>query len=222
MLLPHGQEGQGPEHSSARLERFLILCAEENMYVCNPTTPAQYFHLLRRQIHKDNSNNNEPMEKPLAILTPKSLLRLPAARSPISDFTEGKFIEIIDDNNTEKSKVNKIILTSGKIFYELNSYKELNKIDNVAIIRIEQYYPINEKLLLEILNKYENAEIIRWVQEEPQNMGAWSFLLPRLLKVISNKTKLEFVGRPESPSPASGSTKKFQISQEEIIRNAFK
>lgn len=222
MLLPHGQEGQGPEHSSARLERFLILCAEENMFVCNPTTPAQYFHLLRRQIHRSNSNGNGSIEKPLVVLTPKSLLRLPAARSPISDFTDGKFNEIIDDNVADKSLVNKIILTSGKIFYELKNYKELNKQDNVAIIRIEQYYPFKYQLLADILINYKNANSIKWVQEEPQNMGAWNFLFPRLIKVIPEKMKLDFVGRPESPSPASGSSKKFQLSQEEIIRNAFK
>ncbi|MBS3945836.1 MAG: multifunctional oxoglutarate decarboxylase/oxoglutarate dehydrogenase thiamine pyrophosphate-binding subunit/dihydrolipoyllysine-residue succinyltransferase subunit, partial [Melioribacter sp.] len=221
LLLPHGQEGQGPEHSSARLERFLILCAENNMYVCNPTTPAQYFHLLRRHIHKNTSEVNGAYEKPLVVLTPKSLLRLPAARSPINDFTDGTFEEIIDDNVANKSKVTDVILTSGKIYYELNNFRVINKIDDKAIIRIEQYYPFNSELLSKLLQTYPNSKSIKWVQEEPQNMGAWNFLFPRLIKVIPDKLKLEFVGRQESPSPASGSSKKFQISQEEIIKKAF-
>lgn len=221
MLLPHGQEGQGPEHSSARLERFLILCAENNMYVCNPTTPAQYFHLLRRQIHKKLSEVNGAYEKPLVVLTPKSLLRLPAARSPINDFTEGKFEEIIDDITVDKSKVTNVILTSGKIYYELNNFRVINKIDNKAIIRIEQYYPFNSELMSKLLQTYPNAKTVKWVQEEPQNMGAWNFLFPRLIKIIPDNLKLEFVGRQESPSPASGSSKKFQASQDEIIKKAF-
>lgn len=214
MLLPHGQEGQGPEHSSARLERFLILCAEENMFVCNPTTPAQYFHLLRRQKHNRN-------EKPLVILTPKSLLRLPAARSPINDFTEGKFHEIIDDASVNKKDVRKILLTSGKIFYELLNYKETQKISDTAIVRVEQYYPFNKKFLAEIFSGYTNASSIHWVQEEPMNMGAWNFLYPRLLEIKPAKVELKYIGRPESPSPASGSSKQFMILQEEIIKKAF-
>ncbi len=221
MLLPHGQEGQGPEHSSARIERFLILCAEDNMYVCNPTTPAQYFHLLRRQLHKPIANGNGPSEKPLVVFTPKSLLRLPAARSPIEDFTEGSFKEIIDDDSVDKSKIKNIILTSGKIYYELNNFREVNKIKDAAIIRIEQYYPFNRELLQNILTGYPDAVMIKWVQEEPKNMGAWSFLFPRLIDIISQNQKVEFVGRKASPSPASGSSKKHFTTQEEIIREAF-
>ncbi|MDQ7816874.1 MAG: multifunctional oxoglutarate decarboxylase/oxoglutarate dehydrogenase thiamine pyrophosphate-binding subunit/dihydrolipoyllysine-residue succinyltransferase subunit [Melioribacteraceae bacterium] len=221
MLLPHGQEGQGPEHSSARLERFLILCAENNMYVCNPTTPAQYFHLLRRQVHQNISHENGPIERPLIVLTPKSLLRLPAARSSIIDFTEGEFEEIIDNDSVDKSNIQKIILTSGKIYYDLKNYRELNKVADAAIIRIEQYYPFNDNLLKEILVNYKNANTIKWVQEEPKNMGAWNFLFPRFLDLISSKFKVEFVGRQESPSPASGSSRKHLITQEEIIKKAF-
>lgn len=212
LLLPHGQEGQGPEHSSARLERFLILCAENNMYVCNPTTPAQYFHLLRRQIHN-------PVEKPLVIMSPKSLLRLPAARSPIDDFTKAQFSEVIDDNIEDKSSVNRIILTSGKIYYELIHHKETNKINDTAVVRIEQYYPFPEEFLRTIISSYTNAKEIFWVQEEPRNMGAWNFIFPKLLSLINQK--LKFVGRDESSSPASGSVKLHLISQEGIIKTAF-
>lgn len=221
MLLPHGQEGQGPEHSSARIERFLILCAENNIYVCNPTTPVQYFHLLRRQLHHPNSNGKGPSERPLVVFTPKSLLRLPAARSPIDDFTNGSFKEIIDDDSVDKSKTKNIILTSGKIFYELNNYRELNKIEEAAIIRIEQYYPLNKDLLQSILIGYPNATRVKWVQEEPKNMGAWSFLFPRLLNLISSSHKLEFIGRKANPSPASGSSRQHLLTQEKILKDSF-
>ncbi len=215
LLLPHGHEGQGPEHSSARIERFLILCAEENMYVCNPTTPAQYFHLLRRQAIQND-------EKPLVIFTPKSLLRLPAARSPINDFTDQSFREIINDDTVKnKDGVQKVILTSGKIYYELNNHREINNIKDAAIIRIEQYYPFKSELLKKYLDEYKNFKSLIWVQEEPRNMGAWNFLSPKLNELKSGKQKLNYVGRPESPSPASGSSKLFTISQQEIIKKAF-
>ena len=137
LLLPHGQEGQGPEHSSARVERFLTLCANNNMYVCYPSTPSQYFHLLRRQVLNK-------IEMPAIIFTPKSLLRLPAARSIIKEFTEGRFFEILDDNlDDKKNQITKLILTSGKIFYELDKHRQINEISDTAIIRIEQYYPLD-------------------------------------------------------------------------------
>jgi 2-oxoglutarate dehydrogenase E1 component len=176
MLLPHGQEGQGPEHSSARLERFLILCAENNMVVANPTTPAQYFHLLRRQLH-------QKIERPLIILTPKSLLRLPVARSPLSDFTDGQFQEIINDESIERSSVKSVILTSGKIYYELLNYRTLNNLTNHAIVRIEQYFPYYNDRMKELLSGYPNADKIIWVQEEPKNMGAWSFYFQNFSKI---------------------------------------
>ncbi len=214
LLLPHGQEGQGPEHSSARLERFLILCAENNMFVCNPTTPSQYFHLLRRQAYNVS-------EKPLVVMTPKSLLRLPAARSPINEFTEGTFKEVIDDRLKNKSGVKRILLTSGKIYYELLNFKEANKINDVTLVRIEQYYPFPKKELEEIFSKYINAKEIFWVQEEPQNMGAWNFICHKISDMQELKSNIRFIGRPESPSPASGSTKKHMQTQNEIIENAF-
>lgn len=214
MLLPHGQEGQGPEHSSARLERFLILCAENNMVVTNPTTPAQYFHLLRRQLH-------QKIERPLIILTPKSLLRLPAARSPLSDFTDGQFQEIINDESIERSSVKRVILTSGKIYYELLNYRTLNNLTNHAIVRIEQYFPYYSDRMKELFSGYPNADKIIWVQEEPKNMGAWSFLFPKLLNDKLESQKLDYVGRTESPSPAVGSSKLYLSTQEDIIKRAF-
>ncbi|MFH0734311.1 MAG: multifunctional oxoglutarate decarboxylase/oxoglutarate dehydrogenase thiamine pyrophosphate-binding subunit/dihydrolipoyllysine-residue succinyltransferase subunit [bacterium] len=216
LLLPHGQEGQGPEHSSARIERFLILCAQNNMYVCNPTTPAQYFHLLRRQMV-------EAEEIPLVIFTPKSLLRLPAARSLTTEFTSGQFNTVIDDLFiTNKDNIQKVILTSGKVYYDLLKYKEFNNIVDTAIIRIEQYYPYPSQLIKDYLSDYKNAKIVYWVQEEPQNMGAWSFLQNRLINDLSKWQLLTYIGRIESPSPASGSSKHYLFTQEELIKNAFK
>lgn len=215
LLLPHGQEGQGPEHSSARLERFLILCAENNMFVTNPTTPAQYFHLLRRHIV-------EGIEKPLVIMTPKSLLRLPAARSEIKEFTDGEFIPVLDDERvTDKSNITNLVFTSGKIYYDLTKYQEAEQITNTAIVRIEQYYPIDVEVIKKIVKSYPKVKKIKWVQEEPQNMGAWNFLFPKFLDVMGAKNKIEYVGKPESPSPAPGSTKMHTKSQEAVIKKAF-
>ncbi len=214
LLLPHGQEGQGPEHSSARLERFLILCADNNMIVANPTTPAQYFHLLRKQVLGR-------IDKPLIILTPKSLLRLPAARSEISDFTTGSFNAILDDDSKTKSKVKKVVLTSGKVYYDLLRYKVDNNIVDTAIIRVEQYYPFEKKLLIKMIKSYKNAVNFRWVQEEPQNMGAWNFIFMRLYDSLPNNNKLEYCGRDESPSPALGSNKLFQKTQYDLVKRAF-
>ncbi len=215
LLLPHGQEGQGPEHSSARIERFLILCAENNMTVANPTTPAQYFHLLRKQMIKKE-------EKPLVVFTPKSLLRLPAARSVTKDFTEGTFHPILDDNSVNNvNDINRVLITSGKVYYDLLKYKETNNITNTAIVRLEQYYPFPQIELQEIFNKYSNVSNFIWVQEEPENMGAWNFLFPRFLKLLNNNQNISYVGRKESPSPASGSSKHFLFTQEELIKKAF-
>ncbi len=216
LLLPHGQEGQGPEHSSARLERFLILCAENNMYVTNPTTPAQYFHLLRRQLV-------DGTEKPLVVMTPKSLLRLPAARSEIKEFTDGSFQTIMDDKRVkDKSSITNLIFTSGKVYYDLIKHQDAKNINNAAIARIEQYYPLDTEMIEKIIKSYPKVKKIRWVQEEPQNMGAWNFLFPKFLDIMGSKNKVEYVGKPESPSPAPGSMKMHMKSQEEVIRKAFK
>lgn len=216
LLLPHGQEGQGPEHSSARLERFLILCAENNMYVTNPTTPAQYFHSLRRQLI-------DGIEKPLVVMTPKSLLRLPAARSEISEFTDGEFLPIIDDSRVnDKSDIDNLVFTSGKVYYDLIKYQEAEKIENTAIVRLEQYYPLELDQIKKIVKSYPKVKKIRWVQEEPRNMGAWNYLFPKFIDVMGSHKKIEYVGKPESPSPAPGSSTMHKKSQDEVIKKAFK
>ncbi len=216
MLLPHGFEGQGPEHSSARLERFLILCAEDNMQVCNITTPSQYFHILRRQVKK-------AVRKPLVIMAPKSMLRLPEAKSPKENFISGKFEEILDDEliNNKKDAA-KIIITSGKVYYDLTKYRTKNKIGNTAIVRIEQFYPFNKKRFVEILELYPNAKKIIWLQEEPKNMGAWNFLQGRIGELITDQQKLICVSRPESASPAVGSGKLSNQQQINLVEEAYK
>ncbi len=215
MLLPHGYEGQGPEHSSARLERFLTLCAQDNIYVCNLTTPAQYFHLLRRHMKL-------AIRKPLIIMTAKSLLRHPEAKSPKESFIKGRFIEIIDDSTTEnKNIIEKVILTGGKVYYDLIDYRREKQINNTAIVRIEQYYPYNGKMLEQILDSYTNAKKVVWVQEEPKNMGAWFFLAQRLVEQLNNGQKLMYVGRPEAASPAAGSNKVSRQQQKKLIEDAF-
>ena len=211
LFLPHGYEGQGPEHSSARLERFLILAAENNMYIINPTTPANFFHALRRQVKND-------FRIPLIIMTPKSLLRNPEVISTITDFTQGKFQEIIDDKTAQADKVKRVILCSGKIFYELNRKREELKADNVAIIRIEQFYPIPKAQDKKLVSKYKNAKEWYWVQEEPSNMGGWYFIRERLSTLTSFT---EVVSRKKSASPAHGSSKKEAKSQEKILETAF-
>ena len=215
MLLPHGYEGQGPEHSSARLERFLILCAENNMQVCNASTPAQYFHLLRRQI-------KHAVNRPLVIMTPKSLLRLPEARSPKKEFLTGSFQEIIDDIKvSDKKKIKRLILTSGKVFYELKKYGNENKINDTAIVRVEQFYPFKAERIKEIIHSYSQAKKVIWVQEEPMNMGAWNFLLPKLQESILPEQKIFYSGRPESASPAVGSSKTSNEQQVKLVQTAF-
>ncbi len=216
MLLPHGYEGQGPEHSSARLERFLILCAENNMQVCNVTTPAQYFHLLRRQI-------KSAMKIPLVIMTPKSLLRHPNAKSSTEEFTKGKFEEVIDDYSIKNKKsISRILLTSGKVYYDLLKHKDENKIKNTPIIRLEQFYPYPAKQIAKVLGSYSSVKEIIWVQEEPKNMGAWNFLSQRLRKVLPEKCNLDYIGRPEGASPAVGSSRVSTQQQKKLVKDAFK
>jgi 2-oxoglutarate dehydrogenase E1 component len=215
MLLPHGYEGQGPEHSSARLERFLILCAQDNMQICNVTTPAQYFHLLRRQAKQIE-------KKPLILMTPKSLLRLPEAKSFKEEFISGKFEEVLNDKTIQNEKnISKVILSSGKVFYDLNKYRSLNKIKNTAIIRLEQFYPFKKEMIQEIILSYKNAAKVVWVQEEPKNMGAWNFLQNRILEIISDKQKLQCISRPEGASPAVGSAKLSNQQQIDLVKEAF-
>jgi 2-oxoglutarate dehydrogenase E1 component len=221
LLLPHGYEGQGPEHSSARLERFLQLCAEENIQVANLTTPAQYFHILRRQMKRK-------FRKPLVLMTPKSMLRLEAAGSKVSDLTEGCFQEILDDPTSEKKaaaeRVKRVILCSGKVYYDLVNFRAEQSIGDTAIIRIEQLYPLNEKALAKVCARYSGAVKWVWSQEEPQNMGAWNFIHPRLRAVldgIDNKHRVLYAGRDEAASTAVGSKGVSDLEQKQFITAAY-
>lgn len=209
MFLPHGYEGQGPEHSSGRLERFLSLCAENNIQVANCTTPANFFHLLRRQMKR-------PFRKPLIVFTPKSLLRHPQCVSPLHELSDGSFKKVIDDEMVLADKVERVILCSGKIFYDLLDEKKTKKIDNTAIVRIEQLFPLPEKELSGLKNKYKHAKRWLWVQEEPQNMGAWSFVMMHM-----KDFGLSVIARPPSGSPASGSSKFHLMQQRKIVEKAF-
>lgn len=214
MMLPHGQEGQGPEHSSARLERFLTLCADDNMIVCNPTTPAQLFHLLRRQ-------SKQHKKRPLVIMTPKSLLRLPEAKSFKKDFVEDVFREILDDSAADKANTKRVILTSGKVYYDLLKEKQSGDHKDSALLRIEQYYPFNENMMKEILKSYSKAKEIVWVQEEPVNMGAWGFLSLRLKNCLAGWQKLYKLTKEESSSPAPGSLSVHSETQAALVAEAF-
>jgi 2-oxoglutarate dehydrogenase E1 component len=215
MLLPHGYEGQGPEHSSARLERYLQLCAENNLAVCYPTTPAQYFHLLRRQVRPG-------MERPLIVMTPKSLLRLPAASSTIEDLSNGGFRPVIDDSEiTDTAAVKKIVLCSGKVYYDLIEGRKKSSESRVAIVRLEQFYPFPLTAIREILARYENARELVWAQEEPQNMGGWTFMQERLENLLPSCERPRYVGRSASASPATGSYSIHQKEQAELIADAL-
>lgn len=209
LLLPHGFEGQGSEHSSARMERFLQLCAELNMQVINCTTPANYFHALRRQMLR-------PFRKPLVVFTPKSLLRHPRCISQLSDFEKGKFIELMDDPDANPDSVNRVVACSGKVYYELLERKEKEQAGDVAIIRFEQLYPFPEKALDKLKAKYKNATDWIWFQEEPLNMGAWSYMVR-----VSEKTGFQVIAREESASPATGSHKAHDREQKELLSRAF-
>lgn len=209
MLLPHGYEGQGPEHSSGRIERFLQLCAENNIQVANCSTPANFFHLLRRQVKRD-------FRKPLVVFTPKSLLRHPECISPINDYTEKQFREVIDDEFVDPQEVLRVDFCTGKIYYDLVAERRKRGINHVAFVRIEQLYPFPYKQMHEIIRKYHNAKSYSWVQEEPANMGAWPFIQRKYKEV-----KLLLVARPESGSPATGNPKLHNLRQAKIIDKAF-
>lgn len=208
LFLPHGYEGQGPEHSSGRIERFLTLCAENNMQVVNCTTPANFFHLLRRQLKR-------PFRKPLLVFTPKSLLRHPACVSPLKDLSEGGFREVIDDAQVDPEKVKRVIFTSGKLYYDLIEERD-KRGTSEAIIRIEQLYPYPKGQIKAALDRYPNAERHVWVQEEPANMGAWSFIARNF-----KEADLLLVARPESGSPSTGSTRLHVLRQRKIVEKAF-
>jgi len=217
LFLPHGFEGQGPEHSSARLERFLMLAAEDNMQIVNLTTPAQLFHCLRRQVLR-------PFRKPLIVMSPKSLLRHPRATSTLQDLAEGEFHRVITDDWLEDTKkVRRILICSGKIYYDLLEWREQAGIDDVALLRLEQYYPFPMKALGEALAAFSEDCPAFWVQEEPHNMGAWPFLKLKLGHSIplSGCHALTCISRRESSSPATGSSASHKIEQEALMRQAF-
>lgn len=213
MLLPHGYEGQGPEHSSARLERFLSLAGNDNLFITNPTTPAQLFHLLRRQMLAD-------MRKPLIVLTPKGLLRNPACVSDVKELEQGHFKEILDDPQRPK-KVKKILFCTGKIFYDLKAAKEKEGHEEIAIVRLEQLYPLNESALKDLIASYSQVETCFWVQDEPQNMGAWTFISPILKGLLPKDLELQYAGRSRSASPATGSYALHRKEQAAIFNTIF-
>jgi 2-oxoglutarate dehydrogenase E1 component len=215
MLLPHGYEGMGPEHSSARLERFLQLCAEKNLIVGNFSTPAQYFHALRRQKHRE-------FRKPLVLMTPKSLLGRPEAVSHEADFQEGTcFQEILPDTKVfaNPSNVSRIIFCSGKVYYDLMAHRQEKGIENAAIVRIEQLYPFHREMVEAIIGQYSNASHFVWCQEEPLNMGAWSYIFPRLERAVGSK--IRYAGRGTASSPAAGSKAMHYREQKALLTHAF-
>jgi 2-oxoglutarate dehydrogenase E1 component len=216
LLLPHGFEGQGPEHSSARLERFLLLAADENLQIVNPTTPAQYFHVLRRQIVR-------PWRKPLVVMTPKSLLRHPRCVSPLSDFTTGGFRRAIPDADAalDARAVRRVLVTSGKLYYELEAERERRGAREVALVRLEQYYPLDPAELEALLAPYPADVPVVWVQEEPENMGAWRYLWSRFARGLPGGRTLHGIHRRASASPATGSAASHKLEQAELIAKAF-
>lgn len=214
MLLPHGFEGQGPEHSSARIERFLILSAEDNMVVANLTTPANYFHILRRQALKQN-------KRPLIIFTPKSLLRHPSAVSSAEELANGAFQPFIDDAAANPEAISRVVLCSGKVYYDLLAKREELGLTNVAIARVEQLYPFPDADVNAALRKYKNAQKVVWCQEEPKNMGAWSFVWPRIMQETAQGQQVTYAGRDASAAPATGSAKLHEMEQMLLISEAL-
>jgi len=215
MMLPHGYEGQGPEHSSARIERYLQLCAENNMQVCQPTTPAQIFHLLRRQMIR-------LFRKPLIIMTPKSLLRHKEATSSLQDLSKGHFQTVIgDQGDLEASKVKRVVLCSGRVYYDLVAARRERNIKDVAIVRIEQLYPFPHKSLSTELRKYPNVTDVVWCQDEPQNQGPWFQIQHNVLENLSEGQRMGYAGRPASASPAVGYYAKHNEQQKALIDAAF-
>jgi 2-oxoglutarate dehydrogenase E1 component len=223
LLLPHGFEGQGPEHSSARLERFLQLCSEDNMFVCNLTTSAQLFHVLRRQALR-------PLRKPLVIMTPKSLLRL--SYSSIGEFADGGFQRVVPDVGVVRAQdgsqlevapetADRILLCSGKLYYELEAARAARRATRVAIVRLEQLYPLSATDMSRVLSSYKQGTPLVWVQEEPWNMGAWYYLCARLPRILQGRHSLTCVARAESASPATGSAASHKVEQGMLIDEAF-
>jgi 2-oxoglutarate dehydrogenase E1 component len=220
MLLPHGYEGQGPEHSSARLERWLQLCAEDNMQVVNATTPANYFHVLRRQIHRN-------FRKPLIMMTPKSLLRHKLCVSKLSEMGPGTtFHRLLWDDNLklDDKKIRRVVLCSGKVYYDLFEEREKRGLDDVYLMRVEQLYPFPAKALTEELKRFPKAEVV-WCQEEPKNMGGWSSVMPEIEPVMEvlglKQARVKYVGRPAAASPATGLLRRHVKEQTKLVNEAL-
>jgi 2-oxoglutarate dehydrogenase E1 component len=214
MLLPHGYEGQGPEHSSARIERFLTLCAEDNIQLAQPTTAAQYFHLLRRQVRRD-------VRKPLVVFTPKGLLRARAARSGVEELTSGSFREVLaDPGSPDPASVRRVILASGKVAFEAIARRDATGAP-AAVVRVEQLYPWPEEQIADVLAHYEHADEVVWLQDEPENMGAWGFVHGRLHRLLRDDFELRHVARFESGSPATGLKPLHDLEQEDLLVRSF-
>ena len=219
LLLPHGFEGQGPEHSSARMERFLQLCGENNMQIVNASTPGQYFHLLRRQMYAGTDRRG--VRKPLIVFTPKRMLRDPRAVSSLEEITSGRFEEVIPDlSGLDASRVTRVLFCCGQIYYDLAAARKDR--NHVAICRLEQLYPFASDKVKDVMARYPAATEVAWVQEEPRNMGAWRSVQENFQAVIEgSKRVLRYVGRPEAASPAAGSLKRHQQEQADLVENAF-
>ena len=213
MMLPHGLEGQGPEHSSARLERFLQLCAQENIQVCVPTLPAQMFHLLRRQIVR-------PVRKPLVILTPKSLLRLPMSTSSLTDLSSGSFMPVIDDPQAPHA-AKRVVACSGRVWFDLDATRQGRGLTDVALVRIEQLYPFPEAAFREVLSAYPDATTFVWAQEEPMNQGAWYQTLHHLNHCAPGDRRFNYAGRPAAAAPASGYASRHRAELEALLTDAL-
>jgi len=216
LLLPHGYEGQGPEHSSARFERFLALAADDNIQVIYPTTPAQFFHALRRQVLRR-------WRKPMVVLTPKSLLRHPNAGSEIELFTDGRFEKVIRDSAPEAAgqEIKRVLLCTGKIYYELHQRRTKLQRNDIAIVRLEQLYPLPNAELQQALAVYREGTLVVWVQEEPENMGAWRYLRIQFLERLLERLPFRGVYRPAAASPATGSYSSHKKEQETLLNQAF-
>ena len=215
MFLPHGYEGQGPEHSSARLERFMQLCSNNNIQVCVPTTPAQMFHMIRRQIMMET-------RKPLIVMTPKSLLRNKASTSTLEELANGGFQLIIDDQGiSDKATVKRVVLCSGKVYYDLAEAVETSGQQNVAVVRVEQLYPIPHGQLSSVLQNYPNCSELAWCQEEPQNQGAWYQTIHNLQANTRKGQTLYYAGRPSSASPATGYFSAHVKEQQTLVTEAI-
>ncbi|MGZ5331957.1 MAG: multifunctional oxoglutarate decarboxylase/oxoglutarate dehydrogenase thiamine pyrophosphate-binding subunit/dihydrolipoyllysine-residue succinyltransferase subunit, partial [Solirubrobacterales bacterium] len=216
LLLPHGYEGAGPEHSSARIERFIQLAAEGNIRIANPTTAAQYFHLLRRQAHIAKA-------RPLVVFTPKGLLRMPRAASTLSDLTDGSFKFVLDDPKAadRKEQVERLVLCSGKVYYDIDAAPKRDDTEQVAVARVELLYPFAKEQLAETIATYPNLKEIVWAQEEPRNMGAWSVMQRRMPELLDEGVELGYVGRPPRASPGEGYAVAHTSEQERILLTAL-